>query len=84
METVSVDVLLFARAAEVVGAKSICLSLSRGSNIQQLRDTLIDQFPHLASLAQISRWALDSEFVSEDHEIRESVEIAMIPPVSGG
>lgn len=81
---ISVNVLLFARAVEIAGERTLAFRLPQGATIEQLKVTLLEQHPNLAALASVSRWAVGSEFKPEDHEILESTSIAMIPPVSGG
>ena len=73
------------RAVELLKSRSISLQIAAGSTVAELRDQLIDEHPLIAPLASVSRWAISGEFVSDDFAItQDSVEIAMIPPVSGG
>lgn len=82
--TVEVRVLLFAQLRDRVGAPEIPLSLPPGSTGVDLREALGRGTPGLASLLEVSRLAVGQEYVSWDHPLRESDEIAVIPPVSGG
>ncbi len=79
-----IKVLLFARAAEIAGARSLDLEITAGGTIGDLQDTLIAQCPQLAQLAEASRWAVANHFVATDYPIEHDKEIAFIPPVSGG
>lgn len=81
---IRIQVLLFARAAEIADARSVEFCFPTGSAIKDVRSRLVTDFPKLASLIQISRWALGNEFVEDDVILEESSEVAMIPPVSGG
>ncbi len=79
-----IEVRLFAAAAQMAGTRSVTLSVPSGSGMPQLIALLIAQHPQLESLARVSRWALDTDFVAVDFVIEQSGTIAMIPPVSGG
>jgi len=78
------DILLFAGARQAVGADRVTVDLPNGADIATLRARLIEAAPPLASLAARSRFAVDNRFVDDKHELRDGVEIALVPPVSGG
>ncbi len=79
-----VEVLLFAGAAAAVEAKSVRLELPGPATVSDVAKRLGEQFPVLRALAQASRWAVESEFVSPDFQLSSGAQLAMIPPVSGG
>jgi molybdopterin converting factor small subunit len=81
---ISIQILLFAAAREVVGLPSIELHVPPGATISQLRQVLLEYYPALVKLAAISRWAVETEFVNDDYGLLEPATVAMIPPVSGG
>lgn len=80
----NVEILLFARAAEVADAKQIHIELEGGSTIRDLRDKLESSFPDLQPIMAVSRWAVDNEFVEDATKLDGTESVAMIPPVSGG
>ena len=77
-------VQLFAGAREVVGAASIHLNLSAGATVADLRHALIHDHPELSPLLARSRIAVDREFADDSAVVPDGVEVALIPPVSGG
>lgn len=79
-----VRVLLFAQLEDRVGVSEARLSLPAGSTGADLREALDRGTPGLRPLLEVSRLAVGQEYVSWDHPLRESDEIAVIPPVSGG
>ena len=81
---VEIHVLLFARASELAGRRSTRLELPLGATVSDVRAKLVEQYPDLAALVQISRWAVNKTFVECDFQFDSPSEIAMIPPVSGG
>ncbi len=80
----TIRVLLFAAAAESIGKRYIDVDCPSGSTVQALAQRTIDQYPQLASLMPISRWAVDQSFVDPHSIVHSGQEVAFIPPVSGG
>lgn len=83
-EQIAVEVLLFARAQELAGQRTVDVAVPKSTTVGQLHRQLVARFPSLESLAGLSRWAAGTEFVEEDFQIEGPMQIAMIPPVSGG
>lgn len=83
-DMLEVSLQLFAAAAQRAGTRQLQLSVPRGSNVTELHQRLVQLYPELESLANSSRWAVDCEFVEADFRFHRDVELAMIPPVSGG
>lgn len=81
---VEIEVLLFAGAAQRAGTRSWRMGIARGSTVREVRDAVVQEFAELGDLAQVSRWAINNQFVGLDTVLNESHQIAMIPPVSGG
>jgi molybdopterin converting factor small subunit len=79
-----VEVLMFAGAREAVGARAVKVELSVGAKVCDLRDELMASYPGLRRWRDSAGIALGMEYAGEDEEIRPGVEIAFIPPVSGG
>ncbi|GAB5404670.1 MAG: hypothetical protein Aurels2KO_29010 [Aureliella sp.] len=96
----TIRVQLFAGAAAIAGTRMVDLNLSELSATDQeesaspvgqstvrlsaVRSELLSRFPELAALAEVSRFAVDNEFASEDTEVNSAQSVALIPPVSGG
>lgn len=79
-----VHVLLFAQLKDRIGAGEIALRLPTGSTGRDLQEVLGRGTPEARPLLEVSRLAVGQEYVSWDHPLRESDEVAVIPPVSGG
>ena len=75
---------LFAIAKQLVGSDTIDFELKDGATIAELRETLLQRVPNLSPMRDTLRFAVNSEYADDDTKIRESDELACIPPVSGG
>ena len=80
----NVDVKLFAVAKQLVSAASVRVEVPRGSTVAHLRASLCRQYPALTPVMDQMRFAVDTEYASEETVIGEDAEVACIPPVSGG
>ncbi len=82
---VSLRVLLFAGVREAAGSDSVEVPLELPATASQILEQLARQLPKAAPLVNVSRLAVDGSYVSGDSTIeRGGVELALIPPVSGG
>ena len=54
------------------------------NNINDLKSFLIDKNPGAAGVLNISRFAVDDEFVDNDFRLNENDSISIMPPSSGG
>ncbi len=79
-----VTVLLFALAKEQTGQSSVAVSVPLPTSVRELKEKLASEYPDLAPLISLSRFAVDHAFATENCIIHGKEEIAMIPPVSGG
>lgn len=79
--SIHVHVRLFASVAERLGTRSLALELPGGTTAGQLLALLTQTGGDLLSHCTV---AVDRQAVSADHVLREGVEIAILPPVSGG
>jgi molybdopterin converting factor subunit 1 len=78
------NVLLFARAKDLIGADRIVVSLPEPATVGELRQYLVNRYPNLAGLLEKSAFALNDEFAGDAMRIPEGAEVALLPPVSGG
>ena len=78
------DVQLFATARELAGASVISVELETGSTVAKLKQKIARQVPDLEPLMRVSAVAVEQEYATPETVITEGVEIALIPPVSGG
>ncbi len=79
-----VTVRLFAFYREAVGASVVEVPLDEGVSGSALWEALIARYPALAALPAPAGYAVNNEYVTSARPLRESDEVALIPPVSGG
>ncbi len=81
---ITVRVLCFAAAREVVGAGEFAWTVPSGATVAVLRDGLFARHPALAAHARSLRFAVNGEYARDDLALGEGDEVAVIPPVAGG
>lgn len=54
------------------------------NDINSLRSFLINKNPKAENILNISRFAVDNEFVEYDYNLNENDNISIMPPSSGG
>lgn len=80
----TVSVRLYAGLREAVGARDIQLQLSERATVGELRETLASNYPLTRPFLPTLVYAVDEEYVTPEHVLREGDHVAVIPPVSGG
>jgi molybdopterin synthase sulfur carrier subunit len=83
MNLMTVRILAFGIAKEIVGASFIDVVMNDGLTVRKLQGSLEERFPGLKQLASY-RIALNNEFANAEQPVQAQDEIAIIPPVSGG
>jgi molybdopterin converting factor subunit 1 len=78
------NVLLFARARDLLGADRIVIDAPEPATVGELRRRLTQSYPALAGLLEKSALAVNDEFAADDVQIPVGAEVALLPPVSGG
>ncbi len=78
-----IRVLTFGIVRDITNTGNLWVELPAGSNSADLQTLLQEQFPALKRLNSL-RIAVNAEYVTPDTLLRDSDEIALIPPVSGG
>lgn len=79
-----VVVKMFAGARELSGEDQIELELPPGAKYGALRAKLQAALPQLKPICERALFASDSRYVSDEDQVSQTQEIALIPPVSGG
>jgi molybdopterin converting factor small subunit len=79
-----VRVNLFARFKDLAGKDHLMLSLPDGATIGTVRKSLMNSFAGAVGLLERSALAIDNEIADDGMSIRAGIEIALLPPVSGG
>jgi molybdopterin converting factor subunit 1 len=78
------NVLLFARAKDLIGADRINVEMPQQATIGELRRRLTQLYPKLAGLLEKSVFAVNDEFAEDAAPVPNEAEVALLPPVSGG
>ena len=81
---ITVDILLFAQLRDGFGGDQLVASLPSGATGAELLAWLSQRNPKLAGLLEVSRLAVNYEYVPADAELHDGDEVVIIPPVSGG
>jgi molybdopterin synthase sulfur carrier subunit len=80
----TIEVLLFASARELVGNSRVEISLADGARVADLRRELAKAYPTLKGLMPSVRFAVGTDYVDDAATLRSGASVACIPPVSGG
>jgi molybdopterin synthase sulfur carrier subunit len=72
----------FGAARDMMGGKEVVVKIN-GTDVSDLRKTLIDTYPALANLRSLLI-AVNQQYAEDTQPLKETDEIALIPPVSGG
>ena len=80
----TITVLFFAQAREHAGHARVTLELPDGSRVADALAALERDHPGLASLRPHLAVAVDQRLVRPDAPLGHGVELALLPPVSGG
>jgi molybdopterin converting factor small subunit len=76
---------LFARARDLAGTACLELLVEPGTTVGQLRERLGREVPTLGPILARCAIAVDQDFAGDDRPLPAgAVEVALIPPVSGG
>ncbi len=79
-----VTVLLFGQEREAAGSGKAMLELLDDARCSVVRRALARAIPALEPFMAQARFAVNGEFVADDHQLKESDEVALIGMVSGG
>lgn len=77
-----VTVRLFARLAQVVGARSVEVEIGEGLTAGDVFALVAREHPGIAGMRVA--FAVNAEYAEAGQALREGDEVALIPPVSGG
>ena len=80
----TVTVLLFAAASELIGQSCIEVNLEKEATVGDLRDRLQQIYPDLTKLMSSSNWSVNQSYVTLDYQLSDGCEVGVIVPVSGG
>lgn len=77
-------ILFFAQLKDATGCDSAELQPASPLNSEQLWAELLKRFPKLAAHRSSVRLARNQEYAAANSQFRNTDEVALIPPVSGG
>jgi molybdopterin converting factor small subunit len=78
------DILMFAAARELSGTDVLVLEMESPASASSILNQIGKSVPSIAPMLPACRLAVDQAFVGGDTMIHCGVEVALIPPVSGG
>jgi molybdopterin converting factor subunit 1 len=81
---VSIRVLFFGAARDVVDASQLVLSLDAPATVSSAFQNLFAQFAPLERFGRSLLFAVNQEYATPDTLLKENDELAVFPPVSGG
>lgn len=79
-----VQVKLFAGVRQAAGCGEVELDVPDGALIADVRTALGNRIPAAQRLVERAMFAAGHEYVTDQTRVDPSVELACIPPVSGG
>jgi len=81
---VSIRVLFFGAARDVVDANPLDLSLEEPATVGSAFQSLVEKFSPLERFGRSLLFAVNQEYATPDTLLKENDELAVFPPVSGG
>ena len=81
---VSIRVLFFGAARDVVDANPLDLSLEAPATVGSAFQSLVARFSQLERFGRSLLFAVNQEYATPDTLLKENDELAVFPPVSGG
>ena len=79
-----VNVRLFARLRDLVGAGETACEVPAGSTVADVWARLAQEFPGLTPYAASISCAVNAEYARMNTSVADGDEVAFLPPVSGG
>ena len=79
-----VEVQFFSYFRDATGCASATEELSEGATIRQLMQRIHERFPKLAPAARSTLIAVDLEYASPNHILKDGDQVSLFPPVQGG
>lgn len=79
----TIKILTFGIARDIVGKSLLEFTTTEGVTVEQLKEQILDKYPRFGNLTSLMI-AVNAEYGQANTIIRENDEIALIPPVAGG
>lgn len=79
------DLLFFGIAKDIVGTSQVDMDFGEDTpnSVAELKQALKKRYPEFSKLTSLAI-AVNSEYASDDVQLKSNDEVAIIPPVSGG
>lgn len=84
MSSISIQVLFFGAAREIVGASELAFAVDEGATVAQLKRQILARYPDLERFGRSLLVAVNEEYADEKTALHVNDEVAVFPPVSGG
>src|SRR5690349_3169108 len=83
---ITLRVLFFGAAREVVDQNPLPLALAKDgpATVAHAFQQLVEKYPGLERFGRSLLFAVNQEYATQDTQLKESDELAIFPPVSGG
>ncbi len=81
---INIKVRLFAALKEIIGENQLNLQISEGSSVKDVIAVIEETYPAVKKIIQISKYAVNMEYINIEKKLVEGDEITIIMPVSGG
>jgi molybdopterin converting factor subunit 1 len=81
---VRVNVRLFARLRELIGAGELEREVPQGATVRTVWDLLVREYPAVAPFSDSLSCAVNVEYARMSTAVNDGDEVAFLPPVSGG
>ena len=79
-----IKVKLFAVLREKIGTSVVIMDIPEFSTVSDVVNELKCKYPMLDPFVDHVMFAVNTEYVQDTYQIKDSDEVALIPPVSGG
>ncbi len=81
---IQVQVLFFASIRSMIGQKELGVELLPGSNVHDLKQKIIELYPHTDLAMKTMLTAVNRVFSDDDTLLADQAEIAFFPHIAGG
>jgi sulfur-carrier protein len=82
--SINVRVRLFSIARDLARIDELQLDMKDGAHVREVYDYLVAYNDSFMDYKSTFRFAVNDEYVDNDHTLEDGDEVAVIPPVSGG
>jgi len=83
IDTMKIKLVAFGITKDILGGRELSYSWDGESTVEGLLQDLGNKYPQLVDLSSL-KVAVNNEYVTGTKAIKETDEVVLIPPVSGG